>query len=213
MLLSCGCYENVMLNIISKQSVCLCVCVKGQRGREQEAESRSDKPDRQSTTWQWAQTVHLLIFVLCSPQLGKAVSNNCEHLGNLPALHPSPWSSSPGTGGPTQLPFPLESCLEQADYHSSPRRDMRPGILSNSFTLIIKTDWQCGENTDTYHQRPTKPSNSIKKSTFPKLQWKLRKLCYLSPHLFSFCRTWCDEQNHKKSQHPAGMQKPNIQLY
>ncbi|KAI9520375.1 hypothetical protein NQZ68_018683 [Dissostichus eleginoides] len=63
------------------------------------------------------------------PTLGQAVSNNCEHLGSLQALHLSPWGSSPGTGGPTQLPLPLESCLEQADYRRSPRRDMRPGIL------------------------------------------------------------------------------------
>ncbi|KAI3360834.1 hypothetical protein L3Q82_013057 [Scortum barcoo] len=68
-------------------------------------------------------------------ELGQTVSNNCEHLGSLQALHPGPWGSSPGTGSPTPLPFLLESCLKRADYHSSPRRDMRPGILSNSFYI------------------------------------------------------------------------------
>lgn len=119
-------------------------------------------------TWQWTHTLHSLVFVLFSLQLGQTVSNNSEHLRSLQALHPSPWGSSPGTGGPTQLPLPLESCLEQADYHTSPRRDMRPGILSNSFTLIIRTEWQCCKNADTYHQCSTKPSHTIKKSTFPK---------------------------------------------
>lgn len=165
MLLSSESYENVMLNIISK---CLSVCV----WKVRKDESKRQKVSQTNTTWQWTQTLHSLIFVLFSPQLGQTVSNNCEHLGSLQALHPSPWGSSPGTGGPTQLPSLLESCLEQADYHSSPRRDTRPGILSNSFTLIIRTEWQCGENTDTYHQCTTKPSHSIKKSTFPKLQWK-----------------------------------------
>lgn len=172
MLLGCESYENVMLNIISKQSVCLCACERSERTWAGGRKSVRQTWQTESTTWQWARTVHSLIFVLRSPQLGQAVSNNCEHLGSLPALHPSPRGSSPGTGGPSQLPFPLESCLEQADYHSSPRRDMRPGILSNSFTLIIRADWQCGENTDTYHQCPSKPSHSIKKSTFPKLRWK-----------------------------------------
>ncbi|TNN79778.1 hypothetical protein EYF80_010012 [Liparis tanakae] len=75
--------------------------------------------------------------------LGQTVSNNSEHLRSLQALHPSPWGSSPGTGGPTQLPLPLESCLEQADYHTSPRRDMRPGILSSEAVEAAVDDSPC----------------------------------------------------------------------
>ena len=163
-----------MFNIISKQSVCLCACERSERTRARGWKSVRQTWQTESLTWQRTQTLHPLIFVLFSFQLGQTVSNNCKHLGSLQALHPSPWGSSPGTGGPTQLPLPLESCLEQADYHTSPRRDMRPGILSNSFTLIIRTEWQCGENTDTYHQCTTKASHSIKKSTFSKVTVKIR---------------------------------------
>jgi len=111
--------------------------------------------------------------VLFSSQLRQTVSNNSEHLGSLQALHLSPWGSSPGTGGPVLFPFLLRSCLNQADYHSSPRRDMRLGILSYSFTLIIGTEWQRGKSTDTYHQCSTKPSQ-CQKVNFPEVTGKIR---------------------------------------
>lgn len=159
-----------MLNIISKQCLCVCVREKGQRGQE-----RGRKSVRR--IWQRTQTLHSLIYVLFSPQLGQAVSNNCEHLGSLQALHPGPWGSSPGRGGPPKLPFVLKSCLEQADYHSSPRRDMRPGILSNSFTLIISTEWQYSANTDTYRQ--------FEKVNLPKVRVQNKSnLYYLYIHFF-----------------------------
>lgn len=160
-----------MLNIISKQSVCLCACKRSERTRVYGRKVSQTN----LTDWELNLTANANITLTdiwcCSLSSWdrQTVSNNCEHLGSLHALHPSPWGSSPGTGRPTQLPIPLESCLEQADYHTSPRRDMRPGILSNSFTLIITTEWQCGENADTYQQCTTKPSHSIKKSTFTKL--------------------------------------------
>lgn len=75
--------------------------VKGQKGRERETESQSDKPDRlKAKPDSERKILHSLIFVLFSPQLGQTVSNNCEHLGNLQAQHPNPRGSSPGTGGP-----------------------------------------------------------------------------------------------------------------
>lgn len=114
--------------------------------------------------------------MLFSPHLGQTVSNNSEHLGSLQALHPSPWGSSPGTGGPTQLPFLLESCLEHRDYRSSPRRDVSPGILSKSFTLIIRKEWQCGKNTDTYHQctKKKKKASQCQKVNFLKVRVKIK---------------------------------------
>lgn len=161
-----------MLNIISKQSVCLCAWERSERTGARGRKSVRQTWQTGSTTWQWTQTLHSLIFFLFSLQLRQTVSNNCEHLGSLQALHPSPWGCSPGTWGPTLLPFLLKSCLEQADYHSSPSRDMRPGILSNFFTLIIRTEWQCHENSDTYHQFTTKPSHSVRKWTYLMLRWK-----------------------------------------
>lgn len=147
------------------------------------------------TGWEHNLTVNTDITftdtVLFSPQLGQTVSNNSEHLGSLQALHPSPWGTSPGTGGTTQLPFLLESCLEQADYHSLPRRDMRPGILSDSFTLIIRTvtvwqEYRC--ISPVYHKQ-------CQKVNLLKVIVKKVYIYYLSRN-FSFtaslwlCRIW-----------------------
>lgn len=171
--------------------VCVCVCLRYWVRKVRKNKSKSRKSVRQtwqteSTTWQRTQTLHLLIL-LFSPQPGQTVSNNSEHLGSLQALHLSPWGSSPGTGGPTQLSFLLESCLEQADYRSSPRRDMRPGILSNSFTLIIRKDWQWGKNTDTYRKRSTK-FLQCQKVNFLKSYSETKVT--LTIHLTLFCFLW-----------------------
>lgn len=150
-------YQNVMFNI--SLSVCACVCVKGQKGHNSQKVSQTHLPDRAQPD---SKRKHLAdIFAVLS--LNGTGSNNSEHLGSLQALHPSPWGSSPGTGGCMQLPFPHKSCLEQIDYHSSPKRDRRTGILSNYFTLIIRIEWQPGQNTDTY-------LGCIKKSTVSKLK-------------------------------------------
>lgn len=75
-------------------------------------------------------------------------SNNCKHLGNLQALHVDPRGSSPGTGGPAQH----KSRSACGDYLLSPWRDMGTGILSDSFTLIIRTGWQHGASVDSYRK-------------------------------------------------------------
>lgn len=108
-------------------------------------------------------------------------SNNCKHLGSLQALHLDPRGSSPGTGGPAQLPLPHKSRSEREDYLSSPRRDMATGILSDCFTLIIGTGWQGGENADIYHKCSTRKHdcgiNKLSRSS------SRRKVCSCVPCL------------------------------
>lgn len=133
------------------------MCMKGQPGQKRRKVGQTYLPD-----WEQKLTVNANILLLVCAVLSPngTDSNNCEHLGSLQALHPSPWGSSPGTGGPVQLPFLHKGCPEQTDYHSSPQGDKRTGNLSTCFTLIIRMDWQCGENTDTYHKHTTTASKS-----------------------------------------------------
>lgn len=84
---------------------------------------------------------------------------------SLQALHLDPRGSSPGTGGPAQH----KSCSERGDYLSSPRRDMGTGILSDSFTLIIRTEWQDSKSTDTYQKCFMKNTTATSKKNFPKV--------------------------------------------
>lgn len=136
---------------ILKQNVC--GCVKGgcsymheRSKRTREEESQPDMPVRLEAQ---PDSEHKYFTDICSVLFPNGTdSNNCEHLGNLQALHTRPWGSSPGTGGSVWLPFLHKSSLEQGDYHSSAQRDKKTGILSNYFTLIIRTRWQCGTNAD-----------------------------------------------------------------
>lgn len=78
-----------------------------------------------------------ILLIFAGLPLNGTNSNNCKHLGGLQALHLDPRGSSPGTGGPVQ--HKSRSERGGGDYLSSPRRDVGTGILSDSFTLIIRT--------------------------------------------------------------------------
>lgn len=131
------------------------VCLKGQKGHTLKKVSQIDLPD-----WACWLTVNANISLIFAGLLLNGIdSNNCKHLGSLQALHFDPRGSSPGTGGPAQLPLPHKSRLEREDYLSSPRRDMATGILSDSSTLIIGTGWQGGENADTYRKCSARKHN------------------------------------------------------
>lgn len=133
----------------------LCLLVlKGQKGQE-----RRKASEKYLAGWERRLTVKANIcLMLCAtlfyPSIPHAQrerethgtdSNNCEHLGSLQALHANPlglftWDRRPRAASiPTQ-----EQPREQADYRSSPRRDAGTQILSDWFTLIIRTEWQWG---------------------------------------------------------------------
>lgn len=141
------CREKVRIRQIQPRA-CVHVCLKGQKGHKVKKVSQTDLPDW--ACWLTAKANISLIFAGLS--LNGTDSNNCKHLGSLQALHLDPRGSSPGTGGPAQLPLPHKSRSEREDYLSSPRRDMATGILSDCSTLIIGTGWQGGENADRYRK-------------------------------------------------------------
>lgn len=126
-------------------------------------------------------------------------SINCKHLGGLQALHLDPQGSSPGTGGPAQH----KSRSERGDYLLSPRRDMGTGILSDSFTLIIRTGWQDGESADSYRKCFMKNTTAVSKKTFPKFQRKGLQLrhAFAISVIFPPSLLLCDKSN----QHCAGV--------
>lgn len=104
-------YENVMFDIILRQSVSLCVCVslcvfmsvRKRSERTGEEESQSEIPARPRAN----ANICLIFCAVLSPPYGTD-SNNCEHLGSLQALHAKPlglftWDRRPRAASiPTQ---------------------------------------------------------------------------------------------------------------
>lgn len=167
------------------------VCFKGQKGHKLKKVSQTYLPDlaRRLTV----NTIISLIFV--DLPLNRRDSNNCKHLGSLQALHLDPRGSSPGTGGPAQLPLPHKSRSEREDYLLSARRDMATGILSDCFTLIIGTGWQGGEDADTYRKCSARKHDCGIKLCRTSIVKKVCIMCLLFLS-FRLCRTQYDKSSH-----------------
>lgn len=164
------------------------VCFKGQKGHKLKKVSQTYLPDlaRRLTV-----STNISLIFAGLPLNGRD-SNNCKHLGSLQALHLDPRGSSPGTGGPAQLPLPHKSRSEREDYLSSARRDMATGILSDCFTWIIGTGWQ---DADTYRKCSARKHDCgidklCRTSIVKKVCSRIMCLLFLSFHL---CRTQYDK--------------------
>lgn len=147
-------YVNDTLHIISEKYVCVFVWAIA-------TESVRQTWQTECTTCQWTFPLHSVISC-CSP----------ASWDRQPVITASTWAASRlYTSAPGALHLGQEALCrffktstKQADYHSSPRRDMRPGILSNYFTLIIGTEWQCGKSTDSYHKAVTVSKSHLPQS-------------------------------------------------
>lgn len=117
-------WNKVSVSVCMGLCLFMSVCKRSERTGEEESQSEIPARPRAKPD---SERKHLPDILCCSlPCTGQTVITvNTWAASRL--YTPSPWGSSPGTGGLAQLPLPHKSCLEQADYHSSPRRDTRTG--------------------------------------------------------------------------------------
>lgn len=164
----------------SQPGACEHVCLKGQKGHKVKQASQTYLPD-----WERGLTADANIsLIFAGLPLNGTDSNNCKHLGSLQALHPDP--PGPFTWEEDLRGFlpPHKSRSEREDYLSSPRRDMGTGILSDCFTLIIRTGRQDSENADMYRKCSTKKKKKTHHHSNGKLSQLVpteRKLCSSYP--------------------------------
>lgn len=191
--------------------VCVYVCAQ---------KVRKDRRGRKSVrnTCQTQSECKRLPDVLCCslPRTGQTVITvNTWAASRL--YTPGPWGSSPGTGGLAQLPFPHKSCLEQADYHSSPRRDTGTENSVKLFYINHRDRVTVGVKIQILIRNVSQHFSTVSKSQLfqtSKLQWHLTftptPFDYFPYFLALFCTTWQDKSNLIKSlleSVSAGMQK------
>lgn len=197
-------------------SLCVFMSVRKRSERTREEESQSEIPARPRAKPD-SERKHLPDILCCSlPRTGQTVITvNTWAASRL--YTPSPWGSSPGTGGLAQLPFPHKSCLEQADYHSSPRRDTGTENSVKLFYINHRDRVTVGVKIQILIRNVSQHFPTVSKSQLfqtSKLQWHLTftptPFDYFPYFLALFCRTWQDKSNLIKSpldSVPAGMQK------